>query len=472
MGKILKGLSGSKNVLLWLVSATFFMQMLDGTVLNTALPAIAQNLGQNPLNMQAAVVSYMLTVAFLIPASGWLADYFGARRVFIYAISIFTLGSVFCAASQSLTQLVISRIVQGAGGALMVPVGRLSIVRTVPKSELVSALSLITIPGLLGPLLGPFVGGFIVQYFSWHWIFLINLPIGVICAALTYYVMPKVKPVKIHFDFWGYILFSFAIVMISVSLGSVRGADIGRNAALFLFFGGIMLLAAHVRLAFLHPYKALFNPRIFMERSFSVGIIANLFLRFGGGAVPFLTPLLFQTALGYSPMKSGLTMIPLGITTILAKTFVERMLNLLGYRKFLTFNTIIIGLMLCCFYFVRHETPYWVVLVFLGGFGIFNSMQFTALNTITLIAVDARDLSQSNTLLSATMQISMSVGVSLAAGALAYFGAHTCATGSAAMLQSFHRTYLFLGALTALGSMLFISPLAKGIVDKPKNISN
>lgn len=461
---------GSTTMLLWLVAAAFFMQMLDGTVLNTALPAIASSLGENPLKMQSAVISYMLTVAFLIPVSGWLADFFGTRRVFICAIFIFTLGSLLCAASQTLTQLVLCRVLQGVGGALMVPVGRLAIMRVIPKSELVSALSFITIPGLLGPLLGPFVGGFIVQYFSWHWIFLINIPIGIGCALLTYISMPRVIPVKIKFDWIGYIFFSTAVIMISVSLGSVGESNIGTKAAIFMFCAGLLSLAAYVRFALKRPWRALFKPRLFFERSFSVGILANLFLRFGGGTVPFLTPLLLQTAMGYSPLKSGLTMIPLGLTTMLAKMFVERMLNIFGYRKFMIFNTLIIGFMLSMFSLLGPGTNYYFILIFLGSFGIFNSMQFTALNTLTLITVPKRDLSQANSLLSATMQLSMSLGIAIAAGALSYFGAHTSMHGSDALFYSFHATFVLIGVYTMAGALLFVSPFAKGIVDKPKNI--
>ncbi|MDR0646538.1 MAG: MFS transporter [Elusimicrobiota bacterium] len=465
-----KKMRGSRQVLLWLVACAFFMQMLDGTVLNTALPVIADSLGANPLKMQSVVISYMLTVAFIIPSSGWLADYFGTKKIFVCAVFIFTFGSLCCALSNSLWQLVLSRIVQGIGGALMVPVGRLSVIKSFPKAELVSALSFITIPGLMGPLLGPFVGGVIVQYFSWHWIFLINLPIGVICALLTYFSMPKVSPLKSKFDWFGYILFSAAIILISLSLGNVEQAHIGRRTGFFMFAAGLIFLAAYARFAIARPWSSLFKPRMFFGRSFSVGILANLLLRFGGGAVPFLMPLLFQTAMGYSPLKSGLTMLPLGITTILAKTFVEKTLNTFGYRKFMIYNTLIIGIMLSAFSLIDCKTPYMLILIFLGVFGIFNSMQFTALNTLTLINVTNRDMSQANSLLSAVMQLSMSMGIALASAALAWFGAHTSKIGSDGILYSFHSTFVFMGIFTACGSLLFISSFSKGIVDKPKDI--
>lgn len=445
------------------------MKMLDTTILNTALPAIANSLGRSPLAMHSVVISYILTVAFLIPASGWLADYFGVRKVFVAAIFVFSLGSLACALSNTVTQLVLSRILQGVGGAMMVPVGRLAVIKTVSRKELVSALSFITIPALLGPLLGPSFGGIIVQYFSWRWIFLINIPVGLACAVMSYFFMPPVAPVKNKFDWVGFLLFSTGIICLCISLGGKTGSMLSGRGALLLFLAGCALMAGYAKFSLSHPWTAIFKPRLFFERSFSVGILANLLLRFGGGAVPFLTPLLLQTAMGYPPVKSGLAMVPLGLATMVGKTSIEKMLNFFGYRKFLTFNTIIIGLMLTSFSLIGPHTPYGVILVFLGCLGFFNSMQFTALNTLTLIAVPNRDLSEANSLLTATMQVSLSTGVALAGGALAFFGAHTCELGSAKLFYSFHATYIFLGVLTAVGSLLFISPLAKGIFNKPKD---
>ncbi|ACC97971.1 Major facilitator superfamily MFS_1 [Elusimicrobium minutum Pei191] len=463
-------LRGSKKVIAWLVAVAFFMQMLDGTILNTALPEIAKSFGENPLRMQSVVISYMLTVAFILPISGWLADFLGTKRVFISAIFIFSLGSLCCALSNTLTQLVLSRVLQGVGGALMVPVGRLAVMRIFPKKELVSALSFITIPALVGPIVGPFAGGVIVQYVSWHWIFLINLPIGVVCAVFTYIAMPKVTPVKFKFDWIGYLLFSAAVILISLSLGSVDEATLGRRAAVLMFLAGALCLGAYARLSIAKPWSALFKPRLFYERSFTVGIIANLFIRFAGGSLPFLAPLFLQTALNYSPLKAGVAMLPLGVMSIAAKTFVEPVLNKLGYRRLMTYNAIIIGIMLCFLAFIGPNTSYLFILVYLGVLGIFNSMQFTSLNTLTLIAVPPRDLSQANSLLSAVMQISMGLGVSLVSAALAYFGAHTAKIGSENILYSFHATFVFIGVISILGVILFQSKFARGIVDKPKNM--
>ncbi|MDR0292299.1 MAG: MFS transporter [Elusimicrobium sp.] len=464
-------MQGNRRVLAWLVAIAFFMQMLDGTILNTALPAIARSLGANPLRMQSVVISYMLTVAFLIPVSGWLADFFGTKKVFISAIFIFTLGSLACAMSQTLWQLVLARVFQGVGGALMVPVGRLAVMRVFPKAEMISALSFITIPGLVGPLVGPILGGVIVYYINWHWIFLINLPIGVVCALLTRYFMPKVKPMKMAFDWPGYFFFSAAVILMSLSLASAEGVNISARTTALMFLAGAFFMLAYARFSFTRPWRALFKPRLFYERSFAVGIIANIFLRFAAGALPFLGPLMLQVGLGFSALKAGLMMIPMGITSIWAKTLIEGQLNRFGYKKFMIFNTMIIGMLISCYSLINVGTSVIFILTLFGVLGVFNSMQFTALNTLTLIAVPQRDLSQANSLLSAVMQLSISLGVGVAGAVLAFFNAHNYyAQGSDKLMYAFHATYLFVGIFTILAASLFLTPFARNIVDKPSQL--
>lgn len=215
--------TASSRSLLWLVAVGVFMQMLDSTIVNTALPSMARSLGESPLRMQSVAVAYALTMATLIPASGWLADRFGTRRVYLSAIVLFTLGSLLCAVSRDLAQLVAARVVQGVGGAMLLPVGRLAVLRTVPRAQFLAAMSFVTIPGLFGPLIGPKLGGWLVQVASWHWIFLINLPVGVLAVAAALRVMPALRGDVARFDFAGYLMLSFSMVAISLSLGSRRG---------------------------------------------------------------------------------------------------------------------------------------------------------------------------------------------------------------------------------------------------------
>eukprot|EP01036_Dinobryon_divergens_P048384 gene48384-64911_t len=229
-----------RKSLLWLVAVGFFMQTLDATIINTALPAMAASLGESPLRMQSVVVAYALTMAMLIPASGWIADRFGTRRIFFSAIVLFALGSVLCALSHSLGQLVAARVVQGLGGALLLPVGRLSLLRTVPRGEFLQAMSFVAIPGLIGPLLGPTLGGWLVQYASWHWIFLINVPVGLAGCLATLKYMPDLRGVvQKRFDSVGYAMLAFGMVAISLSLDGVGLRQGGVMVVLIFGFASI-----------------------------------------------------------------------------------------------------------------------------------------------------------------------------------------------------------------------------------------
>ncbi len=330
-------------MLRWIVAVAFFMQMLDGTIMNTALPGIAQDLMVPPLSMQSAVIAYMLTTALFIPASGWLADRFGTQRVFILAVFLFSLGSLLCAASQSLNILVLSRVVQGLGGALMVPVGRLVIVRAYPRKDLVRILSFVTIPGLIGPLVGPMAGGFLVEYASWHWIFLINIPVGVVGIFLAWRCMPNLTGTNLwKFDFPGFLLFGLSMVLVTFSMEGLGELHLPKVQVTLLCTLGLMLLGFYWLRA-LRVEHPLFEPRIFRVRSFAVGIIGNLFARLGSGGVPFLMPLFLQLGLDFSPFFAGVTMIPTALAGIVGKGIINKLVEKMGFRAFLTVNTLMVG---------------------------------------------------------------------------------------------------------------------------------
>jgi len=277
--------------LLWLVAAGVFMQMLDSTIVNTALPAMARDLAQSPLRMQAVVVAYALTVAMLIPASGWLADHFGTKRIFIAAVTLFTLGSLACAFSQNLPQLVASRVLQGIGGAMLLPVGRLAVLRAVPRKDFLAAMSFVTVPGLIGPLIGPTLGGWLVEVASWHWIFLINLPLGVLGTVAELRWMPDLRGPRVRFDALGYVLLAFGMVAVSLSLDSLSDHAGSRGAMVVLLVFGLAGLVAY----WLHAARAprpLFPLALFRVPSFSIGLLGNLFSRMGSSGMPFLIPLM------------------------------------------------------------------------------------------------------------------------------------------------------------------------------------
>lgn len=274
----------------WIAAMAFFMQALDATILNTALPAIAHSLNRSPLAMQSAIISYTLTVAMLIPVSGWLADRFGTRRVFIIAVSLFTLGSLACALSSSLTELVIFRVIQGIGGAMMMPVARLALLRAYPRSELLPVLNFVTMPGLVGPILGPVLGGVFVTWASWHWIFLINIPIGVIGILYARKYMPNFTTPRRRFDIGGFLLFGLSLVLFSSGIELFGEKIVATWQALAVIAVSLLLLVAYVRHARRHP-TPLISLSLFKTHTFSVGIAGNLATRLGTGCVPFLMPL-------------------------------------------------------------------------------------------------------------------------------------------------------------------------------------
>ncbi len=440
-------------VLPWVIAVSFFMQMLDGTILNTALPAMAKSLGESPLRMQSVVISYLLTAALIIPASGWVADKVGIRRIFFFAILLFTLGSLFCALSDSLLFLIISRIIQGFGGALMVPVGRLAVLRAYPRSQLVEVLGFITLPGMLGPLLGPTLGGWLVEYASWHWIFLINIPIGIIGCWATKRFMPDFpEKAEARFDKVGFVLLGISMVSILIALEGFGELRMPHVQVIFLLTVGLAFLSAY----WLHASRAkhpLFSLRLFKTRTFSIGIIGNLFARLGMGSMPFLTPLLLQVGMGFSAAKAGLTMIPIGIAAMIGKSLAKPILSRMGYRNFLLINTIILGVLIACYSFVSHDMPYWFLLIQLAVFGGVNAIQFTAMNTLTLMDLPPADTAGGNSLLSVVMQLSLSMGVAIAAAILDGFGGEG-QTGMA-LLPSFHATYICMGLFTIVSAGIF-----------------
>lgn len=443
------------RLLPWIVAIAFFMQTLDGTILNTALPAMAADLHEDPLRMQSVVIAYMLTVAILIPASGWIADRFGTRHIFFGAILLFSLGSLCCALSTNLSQLVMARILQGLGGALMVPVGRLIVLRAYPRSELVRIMSFISIPGLLGPLIGPTLGGWLVEYASWHWIFLINLPVGVLGCLAVWRLMPDLRgPEQVRFDLLGFLLFGAAMVLITIALEGLGELHLPHLRVMLLLFTGLACLAAYwLRAGVIdHP---LFSPGLFQTRTFAIGILGNLFSRLGSGALPFLVPLLLQVALGHSPATAGMAMIPLALTAMVAKSLAGPLLERFGYRKVLTTNTLALGFGLASLGLVGDNYPFSLLLVQLALIGGINSLQFTVMNTVTLIDLDDHSASSGNSLLSVVAQLSLSLGVACAAALLGGFSGNIGHEVDS-VLGAFQATFLCVGMMTMLAAAIFL----------------
>ena len=431
------------------------MQMLDSTSVTTASPVIAKDLGESPLQLQAIIICYLLTAAVLIPASGWLADRFGTRRIFILAIFLFTLGSLLCALAPNLRALVAARVLQGAGGALMVPVGRLAVLKSFPRGEIVKVLSFISIPAMLGPLGGPVLGGFLVQYASWPWIFFINLPFGILGGVLSLRYFPDLrdKP-ELGFDWWGFALFGAAMVCLSLALEGPGDMDMANSTALALAVAGLVGMFVFWRRAG-RVREPLFSPGIFRTRSFSVGLAGNICARLCNGALPFLTPLLLQVGLGYSPFVTGLLMLPLAASAMSGKIIINRLLEAFGYRRFLVVNTILLGLLTMCFAAIDTHTSVIGIILLFTVLGTVNSMQFTAMNTVTLIDLSREYESDGNSLLSVIMQLATSFGVAVAAMLLRLYHPLDLHAISRA-LDAFHFAYIVVGATAVAASAIFL----------------
>ncbi|MCL1150522.1 multidrug transporter subunit MdtD [Shewanella ulleungensis] len=439
----------------WVVAIAFFMQSLDGTILNTALPAMASDLNEDPLRMQGVIIAYMLTVALLIPASGWIADRFGTKKIFFSAIVLFSFGSLLCALSNSLDMLIGARVVQGLGGALMLPVGRLVVLRAYPRSELVRIMGFITIPGLLGPLIGPTMGGWMVQYLTWHWIFLINLPVGLVgCYAAFKYIPDLRGKQKSRFDSVGFLLFGAAMLFITIAMEGLGELHLPYLRVMLLLFAGMACLVAYWLRAS-HVANPLFSPSLFNTRTFAIGLFGNLFARLGSGALPFLVPLLLQVALGYSPSQAGMSMLPLAAAAILAKSLARPIIERLGYRLVLTANTLALGIMLASIGLVSEQTPYGLLLVLLAALGAINSLQFTAMNAVTLIDLNDENASSGNSLLSVVGQLSLSLGVACAGALLGGFSGDMAGDTQTTVLSAFQLTFVSVGVMTMLAAAIF-----------------
>ncbi|KUF43105.1 multidrug transporter subunit MdtD [Myroides marinus] len=443
----------TRKYLPWLGALAIFMQALDATILNTGLPSIAKSLGESPLEMQSVIVSYTLTVALLIPLSGWLADRFGTKRIFILAVGLFSLGSVFCSISNTLDQLVLARIFQAIGGAMMVPVARLTLIYAYPKDQLLKVINFITIPGLIGPMLGPAVGGFLVEKLSWHWIFLINVPVGLIAVLVARSIIPNFTNKVGRFDLLGWILFSGGLTMLTLVIEKWNSPTISTIQLIMLCLLAVLMGVAYVYYA-RRAKDPLIKLDLFKITTLRLGLIGNLVTRFGIGGMPLMIPLLLQVGYGYSAMYAGMMMIPQALSNLVSRNFVVPIVRRFGYRSTLITNTILTGLLISCFFFITPNTPYWVIIILMIGNGAFNAIQFTSMNTISLADLDQETSSEGNSLLSVTQQLAVSLGISLSAMVLMIFQNSAVAVSSD-QITVFRYTFLVMGLITVLSSFVF-----------------
>jgi EmrB/QacA subfamily drug resistance transporter len=444
-----------KRWLPWLVAVAFFMESLDTTILNTAVPAIAQALDVAPLSMKAVLASYTLSLAVFIPVSGWMADRFGTRRVLASAVGIFTLGSLLCGLSTNIHMLVVCRILQGCGGAMMLPVGRLAMVRTFAKSELIQAMTFVAIPGLIGPMLGPLIGGLIVSRFHWSVIFFVNIPIGLTGLYLINRHFPDYRTEHPRpLDKVGFILFGSGIALLSYVLEVFGEHTLSSRELLALFGLGVLLLLGYA-LNTSHIKFPLLSLVLFRIRTFRSAVVGSFVTRLGIGGIPFLFPLLYQVGLGFTPVQSGLLMMPQALAAMSLKMTMPRILAHFGYRTVLVSNTLLLGLMIMLFATIGAATPVWLIVLQVFFFGFLTSMQYTSMNTLAYADVTERQSSSASTIASTLQQMSISFGIACASLATAVFVPDRFNASSPEMIHGIHQAFLVLGGLTILSTLVF-----------------
>jgi EmrB/QacA subfamily drug resistance transporter len=397
------------------VAAGLFMENMDQTVIATSLPAMATDLGTDAVTLKLAFTSYLLSLAVFIPISGWAADRYGARIIFQLAMAVFTLGSIGCGFSNTLLELIGFRMLQGVGGAMMVPVARLIILRLVPRHEMLEALTYLTVPALIGPVIGPPLGGYITTYYHWRWIFWINVPVCLLGLVLAYVLLPEVREERSGaFDWGGFVLSGLGLSALLFGITLIGRASLSPVWPIALLVAGAILAAIYLRRArtIAHP---ILDMRLLDDPSFHAGVAGGALFRIGIGALPFLLPLLLQLGFGMTPFEAGSLTFAAAAGALLMKTTAHPILRRFGFRRVLMWNGLISSILMAATVLLTVHTPLLAIMaLFLVG-GFLRSLQFTALNAITFADIAAENLSAATTLASVTQQLSSSIGVAVAA---------------------------------------------------------
>jgi EmrB/QacA subfamily drug resistance transporter len=431
------------------------MQSLDTTILNTAVPVVSKALDVAPLEMRSVLASYALSLAVFIPISGWMADRFGTRQVFAWAIGLFTLGSVLCGLCSNIHLLVACRVLQGCGGAMMVPVGRLTLVRTFAKSELVRAMSFVAIPALIGPMLGPIAGGLIVGYLNWRFIFFLNLPIGIAGLLLVFLYLPDYREKTTYpIDIVGLILFGSGIALLSYVLEIFGDHTLSTAEILALSALSILLIVGYVLYAGRTAHPVL-DLTLFRIRTFSAAVSGSFFTRLGIGGVPFLLPLLYQVGLGYTPIQSGLLIMPQAAAALGTKFVLPLVLSKVGYRMVLISNTVILGILVMSFAAIGPGTSIWAIVALAACYGVFQSLQLTSMNTLVYSDIPRAKASSASSIASTFQQLSISFGVAAAGLTTAFFIPPSIQANEAEFIRGVHDAFLALGAFTVISTAVF-----------------
>ena len=439
-----------------IVAVAFLMEQLDATIITTAIPDMAASLRATPIQMNLAVTAYVLSLAIFIPVSGWFADRFGAGKVFATALAVFTLGSVACGAAQDFPMLVATRVVQGFGGAMMTPVGRLILLRSFPRRDLVKAMTYTTLPAVLGPVVGPLLGGVLTTYASWRWIFFVNIPFGLIGIGLALRFVEDTRgDTRTPFDVPGFLLVGAGVALIQLVMEAV-----GRPLVPTVAIVGLLAVAAVLLLAYGVYARRVAHPAVdlslFGQRSFAVGTLAGGLCRVGLNGAPFLLPLMLQVGFGLSPVTSGSLTFVSSIGAVFVRVVAGRLLRSFGFRAVLSGSAVLGALVVAGFALLEPSTPRWVFAAYIFVFGLVRSTQFMTSNTLSYADLPAAMLSRATSVGGVLQQLSVSFGVSVSAMTLSLVSGH----GAVLTPERFHETFLITAIvpLLALPGFLFLRP--------------
>jgi EmrB/QacA subfamily drug resistance transporter len=439
-----------------IVAVAFLMEQLDQTIIVTAIPDMAKSLSTTPLSMNLAVTTYILTLAMFIPVSGWFADRFGARRIFALALLVFTLGSILCGLAVNFQMLIATRVLQGLGGAMMTPVGRLILIRSFPRSQLVTAMTYMTLPAIIGPLIGPVLGGFLTTYLSWRWIFYVNVPFGLIGIFMALRFVEDIRGnAAVKFDFPGFLMVGIGFTLLEYGIENVGRPAIPVPAILGVIVAAVLLLLAFVRYARSVAAPAI-DLTLLRQRAFRIGTLVGGVCRIGLNGVPFLLPLMLQVGFGLSPVVSGSLTFASALSSLLIRPVSTRALRRFGFDRVLTWSAVAGSVIVAGFALIGPQTPYWVIIVYVFVFGLARGAQFMTSNTLSYSDVPAAQLSRATSLGGVIQQLSVSFGVSIAAMLLGLVSQG----GAPLTPELFHTVFLISAVipLLALPGFLFLKP--------------
>lgn len=446
----------SQKMVLLVVSLALFMEALDTTIINTAIPAMSQSLSVNPIDLKIALVSYLLSLAIFIPISGWIADKYGIKRVFIVALGVFTASSLWCGFAHNLWALVIARTLQGIGGSLSLPLGRLILYQTFERRKVVAISSRVLMVAALGTMLGPVLGGAITHYFSWRWIFWVNIPVGLLVMLMAQRWLVAVPPQAVPpLDKLGFVLFGTSLAGFTFGLSAFSESTLSFSFSLMIVMAAILLLIFYFWHSYGHP-RQIVKTELFRFRTFQVSILGSLIARLGFGGVPFLLPILLQIGLGYSVQETGLLLAPIAFGILLVKPLSLTFLRYFGYKKLLTLNTLLVALSLCSFILINFHTSVYLIILLTFLFGFLVSLQYSAMNSLAYAEIPHQQLSAATSITSTLQQLAQSFGVAVSALLIHYFSPSNAADGFLLTDAVFNHVFFVMGIITFFSALIFM----------------